>query len=75
MTDILIGCRYVGTMGCIGVFTATLFAQALGLDAGAVSNVTAPAIGGFQAARSGRISDGISVAPGKGWLLVIESGS
>ena len=48
---------------------------ALGLDAGAVSNVTAPAIEGFQAARSWRISDGISVAPGKGWLLVIESGS
>ena len=45
--------------------------RALGLDRGKV-RITAPAIRDFQEARTFPSTRGIPVAPGKGWLIVIE---
>lgn len=44
----------------------------LGLAPSSVRRVTAPSIAGFQEPRSWHVGDAIEVAPGKGWLLVLD---
>ena len=46
--------------------------ETLGLAPGTVISVTAPAIEGFQPARSWGVGDSIDVAPGKGWMLILQ---
>ena len=46
--------------------------HALGIDP-ARATITAPAIAGFQPAARSRPADRIPVAPGKGWLLVLDA--